>query len=409
MGKITRSKSNKMTESAATNVVEVDKQGKGKVSTPKISRKSVKRNLASDLDGCAKQPVNKRSKTAEKVNIEQLQDNFAESEAVNNNAMPVEVVVGTAKSLIDSIKKKKGKVHKGHEPEDLAVKDKPGTSGVQAPRAQKMRKTKSKKGTDNLKLIDPDRVDLNYDSEEDEYSDNVSDNGSNRQSEEDPDVSQFDLPPRQENYNSSSEELDYSEEDNSYDGSSSSQVSGDSDSDSDDDLREDPKVKKLLSSVMEEYRLKEKREKEKWRRRERELCKELEREKGRKKRHSDKGRSSKIRDSKERKSGKNLGKVQKFPGRNAKSPSDTTIYAPALMKDAVISPLVAQRAFAAKDFKTPVANVIDQISTFVENIRIRSTDRRSDGAGIEGRRNANHHESDRSDDEIREGEAMVES
>ena len=78
-----------------------------------------------------------------------------------------------------------------------------------------------------------------------------------------------------------------------------------------------------------------------------------------------------------------------------KSPSDTTLYAPALIKDTAVTPAVLQKI---KNFKevvstssrrnSPVVNVIDQISTFVDNMRIRADQndrRRDDSSSTAGR------------------------
>ena len=160
-------------------------------------------------------------------------------------------------------------------------------------------------------------------------------------------------------------------------------------------MKNDPKVKKYLDRLMKEQESQELKRKEKLKyEKQRRKQKERERERRRKeekesrKREKDRRRDShrdKIKNRGRKVDDKDhhsrckgdKGKSKKFPA--GKSPSDTTLYAPALVKDTMVSPNILSRIGKSNSNPgiiekgaSPIVKVIDQISNFVDNMRIRA-------------------------------------
>ena len=434
----------------------------------KTKAKPVKRNLQEDLDSCEQQQNSKQSKKLRKTtkSMPKVDKNQSEIEHEYESDQN-EVIVGSAKSLINSLKKRKSLVHEGHQSAQ------PSTSGrgkkvalnTETNRSAKVKKAKindsqgshSSQGKDES---NSDGIDMAIGSSEDEFaeeeilsakggkgkktkrtigsralsSQQSSSQSSEESEEEDPDLNKLDLPPRHiRNEFSSEEELDYEEfqGESSDQGSESESTNSDTNSSSESDelekMRNDPKVQKLLTELITESRQNEKKAKRKERRREAELRREATHRKRHKARRSvDKGRKtqeirerrrrsrskrktrSRSRESRGRRSrsrsrpnhsrskydedydeyrsSKNSGMRQKGISKGKrgktinqiKSPSDTTIYAPALAKGTSVSPLLLQRIQNSHSTERSgkiggqSPDIIDQISNFVENMRIRS-------------------------------------
>ena len=197
------------------------KRGEGKVVasndaqiamvTPKKGRKPTKRNLSPDLNECSdNEPVSKNTRKAKNTDSS---TNIAEGS--NNNAqLDEEPVVGTAKSLIQSIKKKRAKTSTERSPL-LGKQNKssyeevmPHSSNTEPP-SKVTKSTKRRKDRydddDGIELVTRSKIGNKESDEMSNYSED---------SEEDPELEKLDLPVRQKKfYDSTSEEeqLDYSD------------------------------------------------------------------------------------------------------------------------------------------------------------------------------------------------------
>ena len=440
MGRKTRSKNDETGTQNGTNSVDqndIPNETETNKITPKKGGRAQKRGCQEISNHGEEQPLSKQNKKSQKGVKEVKDDHENESDCNNNASIDNEVIVGTTKSLISSLKKRKTQVHKGRQDSD----PEPGTSG------QHLKVAKKHKNKTGREEKEKDGIDMTISggSSEDEYSrelenlkkgkrEKSSRNDKASESEisesEDPDVDKLDFMPRklQYVYTSSSDDLDYSDYDQQSDAYRQSQTSSQSESDSQselstgedelDQMRKDPKVKRLLSELMEEERAKSKKSKARKRRHEAEKRREHDRRRKERRRQSmerqrhhkkqrgkrrstpcdDYRRGDKC-DGRDRARSSRNGKVKVIKDmQRIKSPSDTTIYAPGLVKDVNLSPLTRKRiennvkhanmvtpksvgAMTPKDINTPIENVIDQISDFVENMRIRSsaeTERRSD-------------------------------
>ena len=291
----------------------------------------------------------------------------------NQSKLPAEHIVGSAKSLIDSIKNRKASKAKTQKFSDNTQ---PGTSTggttKQGRCNTKVKRGKVAKAIEHLRESDPDDYD--------EYDRN--------------DGVDLDINPSDDDYGrcSSSSQSSSSESSSSSDESGSEsdpvhsprcniprdvsdQDLSDIDYDQLQELRSDPKVRRVLNLMYEEDQKERQRYQDKY---------------GDSHRDHVKRRGSKTRS---RSISKGKFKVPKKPVRiatkqskvrhpNLKSPSDVTLYTPALRKDATVanSPTLnnlATRNWIPTGTQTSIPNdgarlnqAIDQISDLVEKIRV---------------------------------------
>ena len=417
MGKPNTRNKSKTRQNAATMNKDSSGDNISSQETPKRG-KTAKRNLSKDLDCCEEQPVSKQTRNGQNASeTAEFNDESQSSQSKNNNARP-EVCVATAKSLINSIKKKRfDTVQQGHV--------KPGTSNVrdntvkyiqkESVKADSRRAEQKHNSTGLTRTVksssqNGDGVDIEVNRSEDDYAEDISGHNKSMQTddeseqESDPDLEKLDYNKNQgRQYSSSDEELDYDDDvdfekqlsnQSSESESSSEQSSSSSEEEIDyKKLKKDPKVRRLLNELLDEKLDRERRRNAKHRKRERHRLREKH-----KKSHHKSSKDEKKESSNSRK-GNKVNKVEKTKSKNlkgittgnlkraiqsiAKSPSDTTIYAPALLRDTEVSPSVLNQLKRNKavsvgkqlPVQSPVMNVIDQISDFVDNIRIRSTER----------------------------------
>ena len=405
MSKSTRKKSDKnirkVEETTIDHEGEKSSQNSSEIATE--SSDKVLTRSKRKASGCEEQPLpkQKRNKTKERSIIEENHSETDDSQEVilnsqqsaNNNAQMDEPIVGTSKSLINSIKKRKKAVESEASSRDVTP-EKPRrkaklSKGVSARSTAPKTKTRYEK----MAYTSEDETDDEYvrvqikKGEDAEYNQDHSEaditDGSFDTTDSDPDVD--DLDRHRAEYDSekfySDSEPSEGEVQSPKGGRrnhrqkpvDSSEVTTDSESscsDSDERdmklMRKDPKVKRLLEAMAEEkfQRDKKVRRKRKLRRREKELAK---REREKRKDRMKRGRA----DTKRSKGNQLRNEAIKWP----KSPSDTTVYAPALMKSPNLNrnPVVTDTVGNPIDQNTPVRSVMDKISNFVDWMRIQAT------------------------------------
>ena len=376
--------------------------------TEKVTTRS-KRKMAESGREERPLPKQKKSKGGENTPKRQ-QRNVIENQiekqqqSENNNAqidLVEEPVVGTSKSLINLIKRK-------HQRESEESSDYEYKTNVETPKRGKQNTRKrseitkpprKSKGSYSTKVYTSDesdsdqgrirvhvkrgeRAEFGEDSEEEgEYTSNDS-----FDSESDPDVEKFDKPRHRNTVSSDSEVCD-SEEDqverrsrrsqtpvtSSDPNSSSGSDSNASTSADERDMRmmkKDPKVRRLLNVMVQEECTKYKKDrkyrrfKEKQRAKREKAQRRAERAEEKRKNRRSKSRSKGI--VKNRDTRKNF---------EMKSPSDTTVYMPALKRNKLARTETAVIDSHGKpiDQNTPISSVIDKISNFVDRMRIQAT------------------------------------
>ena len=308
-----------------------------------VKRKDRSSSLIDKGDGCDEKPKAKKQKVIEKK--KKVADNRGDfrddiSISSNNNA-----IVASPKALIYSIRGKKNR-----------STPKTGVSLTVKQKADLMQSPAKKAVVSDgiqCKVIQPedenDYVDANFEGSEDDSTSDES-HGEESMTEQQDSGSDLESDPDLVDFHAADSEIFFSQQPNKVPKNSDTEDEGMQ------ELKRNPKVQKLLKRVL----------------------KENSSEKNVKGKFMDKDFVNNGRHNKQRKLNpmKPSDMICKI-----KSPSNTTVYTPALKRN-YVSPVLVQTDILGEDKN----NAIDQISNFVERIRLESNKRETQGrASLETR------------------------